>query len=83
MKDTLQFIITSIVQHPEAVSITEEEIDGVITFTISSDPTDIGKIIGKEGKIIRAIRNAMKIPAIKEGKRINISLAETAQTTAQ
>lgn len=76
MKDILHYIISLIVQQPDAVKIEEEEVDGIINFVISADPGDIGKIIGKEGKIIRAIRNTMKIPAIKEGKRINISIAE-------
>lgn len=78
MKDTLTYLVTSIVEHPDAVQIAEEENEGVIQYTISVDASDIGKVIGKEGKIIRAIRNAMKIPAIKEGKRINVTLAETA-----
>jgi predicted RNA-binding protein YlqC (UPF0109 family) len=77
MKNTLHYIITSIVQNPDAVTIHEEETEGIINFAITADPSDIGKIIGKEGKIIRAIRNVMKIPAIKQGKRINVSLAES------
>lgn len=82
MKDTLTYLVSSIVEHTDAVQITEEEFDGVITFTISVDPADIGKVIGKEGKIIRSIRNAMKIPAIKQNKRINVTLAETPQQAA-
>ena len=77
MKDLLHYIVSLIVQNPEAISIEEKEMEGMTQFIISSDPSDVGKIIGKEGKIIRSIRNVMKIPAIKEGKRINISLAET------
>jgi uncharacterized protein len=77
MKNTLDYIIKSIVTNEDAVSIQEEEREGMIYFTISVDTADIGKVIGKEGKIIRSIRNAMKIPAIKQGKRINISLAES------
>jgi len=76
MQDTLKFIIQSIVDKPEAVDIEELEEEGVTQFTITADSSDYGKIIGKEGKIIRSIRNIMKIPAIKAGKRINISLAD-------
>lgn len=77
MTDILTYIIKLIVQNPDAVSIEEREQDEVTQFIISADPNDIGKIIGKEGKIIRSIRNVMKIPAIKQGKRINISIADT------
>ena len=76
MKDTLTFLVSSIVEHADAVEITESNNDGFIELIISVDSSDIGKVIGKEGKIIRAIRNAMKIPAIKQKVRINVSLAE-------
>ena len=78
MKDTLHFIIVSIVDNPDAVSIEESETEGYVTFTITAAKEDMGKIIGKEGKIIRSIRNIMKIKAMKENKRINITLAENA-----
>lgn len=77
MKDTLEFIIGALVDNPKDVAIVETEEDGVINFLVSVAKEDMGKIIGKEGKVIRAIRNVMKIPAIKQGKRIQISLNET------
>ncbi len=77
MKDTLQHIITSIVEEPEAVEIVEEETeDGIISFSIVVAKNDMGRIIGKEGKVIRSIRNVMKIMAMKENKKINIVLSE-------
>lgn len=76
MKDTLSFLVTSIVDKPRKVVVTEEEDNAVINFTIKVADEDIGKVIGKEGKIIKALRNVMKIPAIKENKRINITIAE-------
>jgi predicted RNA-binding protein YlqC (UPF0109 family) len=76
MKDTLQFIVSSIVDNPDAVSINEEQTDGITNLIITVDPNDIGKVIGKEGKVIRSIRNIMKIKAIKLGIRINITIAD-------
>lgn len=76
MKEILKQIISMIVDKPESVSIEEKEEDGIIYFTIKVAKEDAGKVIGKEGKVIRSIRNIMKIPAIKQGKRINISLSE-------
>lgn len=78
MKDTLHYIISSIVTLPDAVSLEESEEDETINFVITVDKEDMGKIIGKEGKVIRSIRNIMKIVAMKHNKRINISLAENA-----
>jgi predicted RNA-binding protein YlqC (UPF0109 family) len=79
MKDTLKHIVTSIVEKPEAVSIAEEEQDGVLNFIITVDKDDMGRVIGKQGKVIKSIRNVMKIPAIKSNKKIYISLSEIPQ----
>lgn len=77
MKDTLHFIVSAIVDSPDAVQIDEHEEDGITLYTITVAPEDMGKVIGKEGKVIRSIRNIMKIKAMKYDKRIKISLADT------
>jgi len=79
MKDILLEIISAIVDNPKAVEIKEEEQEGVTNFIVTVAKEDMGKIIGKNGKIIRAIRNVMKIPAIKANKRIFVSLTEIPQ----
>jgi len=79
MKDTLLYIISQIVDTPDEVEVSEEDIDGIVTYTVSVAKDDMGKVIGKEGKVIRSIRNVMKIKAMKQNKRINITLAETSQ----
>lgn len=77
MKKALEYIVSSIVDNPENVEIVEEDQNGVINFTIKVASEDMGKIIGKNGKIIRAIRNVIKIPAIKQNKKINVALFES------
>ena len=79
MKDTLHYIITAIVDSPDAVIIDEQTVDGVDTFSVTVAKDDMGKIIGKEGKVIRSIRNVMKIAAMKQDKRITINLVEQSQ----
>lgn len=79
MRDVLSQIISSIVEKPDEVEVKEEEQDGVLNFTITVAKEDMGKIIGKNGKVIRAIRTVMKIPAIKNNKKIFISLTEIPQ----
>ncbi len=81
MKDTLSFIVKSIVSTPDQVEITEDEQDGIVNLVISVAKEDMGKIIGKEGKVIRSIRNIMKIKAMKHDKRINITIAEQEPTS--
>lgn len=77
MKETLEYLIKALVDNPDSVEIEETDEDDVTQYTISLAKEDMGRIIGKEGKVIRSIRNVMKVKAIKENKRINISLAET------
>lgn len=79
MKDSLLHIITSIVDNPKDVKIDEQNLDGITELIVTVHKDDMGKIIGKEGKVIRALRNVMKIPAMKHNLRINISLAEQPQ----
>lgn len=76
MKDTLHFIVSAIVDNSDAVAIEEKEEEGILNFIVTVAPEDMGKIIGKEGKVIRSVRNIMKIKAMKFDKRIKISLAE-------
>lgn len=79
MKNSLKHIVSSIVDNAKDVKIEELEQDDITQLTISVNPEDMGKIIGKEGKVIRSIRNVMKILAMKQNKRINVSLAESSK----
>lgn len=80
MKEFLEFLIKKIVDHPKEVKITEEELEGAIYLKLSVAQEDMGKVIGKSGRIIRALRDLLKIKAIKENKRVNLELLEN--TTA-
>ncbi len=77
MKKALEFILLSIVDNQDKVKIEEHEENGIINFKVLVAKEDMGKVIGKNGKIIRSIRNVLKIPAIKQNKRINIELVES------
>lgn len=76
MKDLLNYIITSLVSKPEAVSIDEQAEEGNVTLNLTVDPSDMGLIIGKSGQTIRAIRKLMTVRAIAENVRISINLVE-------
>ena len=76
-KDLLQFIVTKLVANPEKVSITVEEADDnkeLLKLKVAKD--DMGKVIGKQGKMAKAIRTLMKSIALKEHKRINIEFLD-------
>jgi predicted RNA-binding protein YlqC (UPF0109 family) len=77
MKDFLTFLLKNIVDQPEAISVKETIDDlGVKNFSLSVSPADMGKVIGRAGKIIKAIRHLALILAIKENVRINVILKE-------
>lgn len=72
MKDVLTTIIENLVEFPEQISINEIEKDKEIVFEVKVAKTDMGKVIGKEGKMAGAIRTVMKALAAKETKKIII-----------
>ena len=75
MTDLLEFIITPLLSDKEALQIKESRDDfGTATYTITVDPVDYGMVIGKRGKIIRAIRTAARVRAIQDHTNVTIRL---------
>lgn len=76
MKNLLEFILIHLVDNPDAVSI-ETSMDGdTEIFTLHVAPEDMGKVIGKQGKVINSIRTLARVRAVKEGKHISVVLAD-------
>ena len=77
MKDFLVYLLENIVDQPEKVSVSEDlDASGTYNFQISVDTADMGKVIGKSGRIIRAIRDLVRILAVKQNARVNVTIAE-------
>lgn len=77
MKDVLELIIASLVDNKEEVSI--EEItnnEKSVDFKVKVASSDMGKIIGKQGRVAKSIRTVMKSVAGKEGKKVNVEFVE-------
>ena len=72
MKETLETIIKSLVEFPEQVNINEASAEKSVIFEVKVAQSDMGKIIGREGKIAAAIRTVMKALAAKEQKKISV-----------
>ena len=80
MKDLLEYLVKNIVEQPEAVKVEETQTpEGFVNLQITVDQEDMGMVIGKGGRIIRALRNLVRVKAIKEGKRVNVELTEVGQ----
>ncbi|MFZ5366312.1 MAG: KH domain-containing protein [Patescibacteria group bacterium] len=76
MKKLLEFIVCSLVDNPKEVkvSLAEDEQESILSFRVA--PDDMGKVIGKGGKIIKSIRTIIHARSIKEGKRVRVILEE-------
>ena len=76
MKALLNVIVKSLVDNPDDVEILQIDLDGDIRLEITVHPDEVGKIIGKQGRIAKAIRTLMKAYAIKENKRVNVEIMQ-------
>ncbi|MCZ7408568.1 KH domain-containing protein [Parvimonas micra] len=74
MKELVEFIVKFLVDNPEKLVITTEEEGEVLKIFIKADENDIGKIIGKQGKIAKAIRTIVRSSAMKLGKKVIIEI---------
>lgn len=77
MKELLESIARSLVDHPEAVSVTEVEGDRALVLELRVADDDMGKVIGKQGRIAKAIRTVMKAAAIKDDVRIVVEIVQS------
>ncbi len=76
MKELLEVIAKGLVQNPDevVVSVDEANEDGVIVYHLSVAESDMGRVIGKQGRISKAIRSIMRSAAIKDGIRIAVEI---------
>lgn len=80
MKNLLEFLLLHLVDHPEDIVIDEVEEENQTRFIIHVHPEDMGKVIGKRGAVIDAIRKISKVRAVKEGIRAYVSVAEVGES---
>ena len=77
MKDLLSYIARSLVENPDAVTVSETETEaGTLTLELRVDPSDMGKVIGRQGRIAKEIRTLLRAVAQREGKKISIEIVD-------
>jgi len=72
MKEMLEVMIKNLVGKPEVVEITEKQKGNTTIYEVKVDESDMGKVIGRQGRIAKSIRTVAKAIATKEDKKINI-----------
>jgi predicted RNA-binding protein YlqC (UPF0109 family) len=76
MKEFVEYIVKNLVDHPDAVKITQIQGSHTIILELTADKTDVGKIVGKHGKTINAIRTLLMSVAARGGVRVNLELID-------
>lgn len=76
MKDLVEVLARALVDHPEEVSVTETENEGEIILELKVAPDDMGKVIGKQGRIAKAIRAMVKAAASKTNKKVVVEIGQ-------
>lgn len=76
LKDILADIAAAIVDHPDDVVVTEQEKGEEITLILNVHPDDMGMVIGRHGRIAKAIRSVMKSAATNCGKKVNVEIKD-------
>ena len=74
MKDLLLYIARNLVDNPDAVTVTELQGEQELTLELRVAPDDMGKVIGKQGRIAKAIRSVVKAAASKEDKKVIVEI---------
>ena len=76
MKELVEVIAKALVEKPEAVEVTEESDGKHVTVKRRVDPSDMGKVIGKQGRIAKAIRSVVKAASTKDDLYVDVDIVE-------
>lgn len=74
MKELVQTIAQALVDHPEEVLVQEKAGDRTIVYQLTVHPDDMGKVIGKQGRIAKALRVVVSAAAVKENKKVMVEI---------
>ena len=76
MKDLLTYIVQSLVDKPDEVSVTERAAGSETVFEVRVADGDMGKVIGRQGRIVKEIRILMKAVAQRKGKKVSVEILD-------
>ena len=76
MKELLTYIVQSPVEKPDEVSVTERESGGETVFEVRVADGDMGKVIGRQGRIVKEIRILMRAVAQRKGKKVSVEIMD-------
>lgn len=74
MKELVEYIIKALVDHPDEVVVTETATTNNVIIELKVAPDDMGRVIGKDGRVANAIRVLLRVAATKMGKRVTLEI---------
>lgn len=74
MKELVEILAKALVDHSDQVVVVQSETDKSVHLQLKVAPEDMGKVIGKQGKIANAIRTLVKAAAVKDGRRVHMDI---------
>jgi uncharacterized protein len=81
--DFLEYIVKAIVDNPSAVKIDRRVDEMGVLLTLKVDPSDMGKVIGRDGNTAKAVRTLLRVVGIKNNARVNLKIEEPEGSTRQ
>lgn len=74
MKELLEYLARSLVDNPDSVWVEVEEEDDEVTLTLGVDERDMGRVIGRDGRIANAIRSLLRVMAARDGRHVELEI---------
>lgn len=75
-KDLVEYLVKSLVETPETVKVTEEKVENRLVITVKVESKDMGRVIGKDGRIIKSIREIIRAYSSKNGEKVCVDIEE-------
>ncbi|HWE83191.1 MAG TPA: KH domain-containing protein [Gaiellaceae bacterium] len=76
MAELLAYLARELVDDPEAVEVESEERDGALVLMLRVAPDDVGKVIGRGGRIVRALRTVVRASSARDGRRVLVEIVD-------
>jgi len=76
MQAFLEFVVKGLIQHPDQLTITPVERNGMTVYELRLNPEDVGRVIGRQGVTINAIRSLLTAGSAKKGLRCTVDIVE-------
>jgi len=79
VKEFLEYVARGLVDKPDAVQVEEEEDGDTVILTLTVDGDDMGRVIGRDGRIANAIRSLLRVMATRDGRQVELEIVSDAE----